>query len=137
MALLVFIFIALYIFISDSEKKAKAKEHWEKEKASGRYDETNPELHDMLWQDFHREWEETDGGNVPEEYREYLKQNETALSDYCAAWQANEEWKQGYCPCFIRSVRPYDKRDFDAFEIFRKEWGNKIKIFNETGKYYF
>ena len=137
MALVIFIVCALVVFCLDSGKQKEQKEKYERMKATGYYDKSDREVFSKLLQDFDYNWRKEGGTYVPEKYREYCRHCKQARVDYWYSWVQNEEWKMGLKPFYCRTIRPYNKYDFDAFEWFREHYDWKAKVFNETGRVYY
>lgn len=90
--------------------------------------------HDMWYQDYARDWFQGEGKCVPKEYHAYFKKNRDAANKYLFALTSKKEVENGLQPVLHMGI--YNKYTYDPFASFNSLYLEKIKIFNETGVYY-
>jgi len=90
--------------------------------------------HHMIWQDVYRDW---DGEKklFPTEYHAYFARNKEALEKYMVGLVSIQEIAEGRKP--VLCVGTYNKFTFSPFHGFHYLYDEKIKIFNETGVFYY
>lgn len=135
MSLFLLIILIAFVFLIDSSQKSENKSKYQENERRGLYDQPDLELHNILRQDFCRDWVKY----TPEEYRAYIARNDWAFRHYQRCWVMEQEMKAGKRPYNMSydDMKVYDKKNFDPYESFRKTYGKRIQILNETGVYYY
>lgn len=119
--------------MQDAKQKAKYKENIKRYHEEGRNVPSDGNRHERLFLDYCHNFDFEDKRYVPKEYWPYFIMNPKALSDYCFALTAQEEYKEGLRP-YMCSVMP--EPGFDFFAGFHKKYDEKIQQYNENGRYY-
>lgn len=103
--------------------------------AKGHFDRMDCATHNRIYQDYLDDWK-GERKKFSENDIPYLEKNRTALTKYIMSQTWMEEKRRGLLPYGI-AVVVYDKRTFNPIADFYKMYGEKIKIFNETGRVYY
>lgn len=124
----------IFCLVKDSNRKEKLKKAYERMVDEGVFLPKNPQKSSMINQDIWYDWH-GDKELFPKEYINYFEKNTQALIKYIMALQCREEIKLGYQPSYC--LGSYNKHTYNPFKNFNTLYQEKIKIFNETGKYYY
>ena len=87
---------------------------------------------DIICQDIRMDWGENKK-RFPPEYVPYLSKNKNALSIYIRALANQQAIAEGHAPICVDT---YNKFTYNPFSGFDSQYGDKIRIYNESGVYY-
>lgn len=127
--LIAVIFVILFI---EKRKNNNSNKKIAEMKARGEFDSKNYQFFERAWQDASYDWL-NERKLYPKEYWSYLERNPEALKIYKSGIVGKQEMEAGYKPVLCNPY--YDKHTFDPFQSFNA-YKEKIRIYNETGKFY-
>lgn len=133
MALVELIVIIVVLFLIEQSRTAKSNKKVNEMVKNGAFLEQSwPRFH-MIYSDMYDDWN-GERKLYPKEYWTYMERNNKAVGAYAGALASQQEIKEGRRPSLC--IGTYNKNTYDPFGMFNSQYTEKIKIFNETGKFY-
>lgn len=127
--------VGVFLALNSASESAKSKKKCAQLVDQGAFLERDYQKHSMIWQDYNRDWNSGERKHFPKEYHEYFKRNSDAKAEFVSALTSAQEIREGRQP--ILCVGLYNKNTYSPFSRFDYLYRDKIKIFNDTGVYYY
>ena len=133
MVLVELLAVIFVLWLADRRKTAKANKKVAEMPARGEFIAKNYSFFNKAWQDASYDWS-GERKMFPKEYWAYFERNDKARAAYIEGLVGQQEMNSGYKPVLCDPY--YNKYTFDPFGVF-ESYKEKIKIFYETGKFYY
>lgn len=134
MVIIVVLIIVLFLVVENKSHTNDINENCKRLEEQGAFLEVDYRRNDMIRQDIMEDWR-NEKKMFPEEYVKYLEMNPNAFKRYVIGLISKIEIEEGLQPQFCVGV--YNKNTYVPFSSFHYLYDEKIKIYNETGKYYY
>lgn len=132
---MVFIFIIVLVLalVKDAVQTHNTRAYVNTRVAQGAFLPFNPAKSDMIRQDINYDWNH-ERKLFPQNYIKYLSVNPEALCEFKMALQGQEEIANKIRPTLVTGL--YNNETYDPYFRFNAKYREKIKIYNDTGRYY-